>query len=111
MAIILTGANQKTEWWDLRGVASDVCFLLTGDFNQEVGIHYSNLESYDKEASYLRGTATYTSAIGPLQLPFGIARFVRFYSGGSWGAGTTCTPSFANAEGPDGQLFVPQVQA
>lgn len=110
MATTLTGANQKTEWWDLREVGSSVCFLLTGDFNQNVGIHYSNLETFDKETGYTVGTAFYNAAIGPLELPFGLANYVRFFSGVSWGVGTVCTPSFARAKDNNGKNYNVPVQ-
>lgn len=104
MAITLTGANQQTEWWDLTGVSSDVCFNLTGDFNAAVGIRYSNVDDYDKGTNYRNGATTWSAATGPRQLPFGIARYVAFYSGGSWGSGTTCTPTFARAKDANGHL-------
>lgn len=114
MALTLTGANQKTEWFDLTGAASEIMFHLTGDFSEAVGIHYSNEKAYDKEDAYLVGAASdiwpVTTADGPFELPFGIALYVRFYSGASWGAGTTCTPLFGNKKGADGQLTEIQVQ-
>lgn len=105
MATTLTGANQKTEWWDLRGVSSTLCFTLTGTFSTAVSIHYSNEDAFDKESNYRAGSATYSAATGPLELPFGIARWVRFASSGSWTGGTTCVPGFARAKGPNGEPF------
>lgn len=105
VAITLTGANQKTEWFDLRASRSTVNFTLTGTFNQAVSIHYSNEDDYDKESAYKIGEDTYAAAVGPLQLPARIARWVRFASGGSWGVGTTCVPLFTKAEDPNGQLI------
>lgn len=95
----LTGANEQTDWFDLRAIADSVCFNLTGDFVDPVGIRYSN-----NEADYTTGTVTYSASIGPLRLPFGLAKFVAFYSGGTWTAGKTCKPSFAMAKDPNGQL-------
>lgn len=110
MATTLTGANQTTEWWDLRACATAVCFTLTGDFSEAVGLHYSNNEEVSKGTDYTVDASTYATKAGPLELPFGVAKFVRFYSGASWGAATTCVPRFATAANADGQLFTPQVQ-
>jgi hypothetical protein len=99
----LTGANEQTDWFDLRAVADSVCFNLTGDFVDPVGIRYSNNEALSKGTDYTTGTV-YSAAIGPLRFPFGLAKFAAFYSGGSWTAGKTCKPSFAMAKDPNGQL-------
>jgi len=100
----LTGANEQTDWFDLRAVADSVCFNLTGDFDTAVGIRYSNNEALSKGTDYTTGTVTYPAAVGPLRFPFGLAKFVAFFSGGSWSAGKTCRPSFAMAKDPNGQL-------
>lgn len=100
----LTGASEQTDWFDLRAVADSVCFTLTGDFVNAVGIRYSNNEAQNKGTDYNPGTATYSAAVGPLRLPFGIAKFVAFFSGVSWSAGKTCTVRFAMAKDPNGQL-------
>lgn len=110
MAITLTGANQKTEWFDLRSARSAVNFTLTGNFSTAVSIHYSNEDDYDKESAYRAGLPTYSTAVGPLELPARVARWVRFASSGSWTAATTCQPLFARAEDPNGQLFDISVQ-
>ena len=111
MAITLTGANQQTEWWDLRACKNGVCFQLLGNFDSAVGIHYSNLDTYVKTADYLTvDDETYSAKVGPLKFPAGIARFVRFFSSGSWTAGTTCAPLFAPAIDPNGGLSTPSVQ-
>lgn len=109
--LILTGANQQTDWWDLRSAAETVCFMLTGTFSTSVSIHYSNVEAYSKGSAYLPDDSTYSTATGPLRFPFGIARFVRFASSGSWSVGTICVPSFAMARDAEGQLFAPTPQA
>lgn len=106
MAIKLTGANQKTEWFDLSEAGESVCFNLTGDFSTAVGVHYSNLDSYSKETGYTVNGETWSAAIGPLEIPNGArtTKYVRFYSSGSWTSATTCTPSFAKYKNPDGKL-------
>jgi len=104
MATTITAANQQTEWFDLRAVADSVCFLLTGDFVDTVGIRYSNNESYAKGTDYTTDDSTFAVATGPRELPFGLAKFVAFYSGGSWTAGKTCKVSFAKGKAPNGEL-------
>lgn len=111
MAVTLTGANQQTEWWDLRACKNGVCFQLLGNFDTAVGIHYSNLDSYVKPTDYYTvSTFTTSTKIGPKKFPPGIARWVRFFSSGSWTAGTTCAPLFAPAIDPNGGLSTPGVQ-
>lgn len=100
----LTGANEQTDWFDLRAVADSVCPSLTGDFVDPVGIRYSNNEALNKGTDYTTGSKTYSSVTGPLRLPFGLADFVAFFSGGSWSAGKTCKISFGRAKDPNGQL-------
>jgi hypothetical protein len=111
MARTLTGTNQLTQWWDLRGTASPVNFNLDGDFVEAVSIQYSNDESYAKSATSVRtDVTTFSAPAGPLQLPLGIALFVRFASGGSWTAGKVCTPRFSETSDPSGQRFIPVPQ-
>jgi hypothetical protein len=111
MAKTLTGANQTTEWWDLRACKNGVCFTLTGDFATAVGIHYSNNDDYTKPtASLTVDDQTWSTKAGPLKFPAGIARYVRFFSSASWSAGTTCVPLFAPFIDPDGAVSVPDVQ-
>ena len=111
MATTLTGANQQTEWWEIGSFKNGVCFQLLGDFATPVGIRYSNLDTYAKPASaYTTDSTTYSTKVGPLKFPVGIARYVAFFSSGSWSAGTVCTPSFSPSENPDGQMVTPGVQ-
>jgi len=111
MATTLTGANQQTEWWEIGSFPKGACFQLLGDFSTAVGIRYSNLETYVKPASaYTTAATTYSAAVGPLKFPAGIARYVAFFSSGSWTSSTVCTPSFAPSENPDGQMVTPAVQ-
>lgn len=107
----LTGANQKTGWWDISTCASAVCFNLDGDFIEAVSVQYSNDPAYAKDANSIRTDATtYSAPAGPLQLPFGVAKFVRFATGGSWTAGKKCSPRFSTALNSDGKLYTPSVQ-
>lgn len=110
--IELTGINQQTKWWDLRGAAERVPFNLDGDFSQLVTVLYSNDPAYAKDAGSVRtgSGGTYSAPAGPLRLPFGIALFVSFSSGGSWGAGTKCTPRFGSTLDGNGRPYVPSVQ-
>ncbi len=108
--LTLTGANQQTDWWDLSGFGDGVCFVLTGDFSAAVSIHYSNNSAVSKGTDYVVDETTYSTAIGPLKFPAGVADFVRFVSGGSWGAGTECVPSFAKSRNANGQLVSPAPQ-
>lgn len=111
MATTLSGANQSTEWWDLRGTSAPVNFNLDGDFVNAVSIQYSNDTSYVKNSNSIRTDVTpISSPTGPLQFPVGIALFARFASGGSWTAGKTCTPRFSETTNADGQRFVPLPQ-
>lgn len=100
----LTGTNQQTDWFDLTAVADSVCFTLTGDFSDAVGLRYSNNDAQAKGADYVTGAATYSAATGPRRLPFGLAKYVAFFSGGSWSAGKTCVVRFAKGKDPNGQL-------
>lgn len=110
MAKTLTGANQSTEWWDLRGTASPVNFNLDGDFVDAVSIQYSNDESASKSAASVRtDVTTFSSPTGPLQLPLGISLFVRFTSA-SWTTGKVCVPRFSETSDPNGQRFIPLPQ-
>lgn len=104
MATTITGANQQTQWWNLSAVAASICFLLTGDFVDPVGIRYSNNDAIDKGTDYTTDATTYSAASGPLELPFGIAKYVAFFSGSAWTSGKTCRPSFAKGKDPNGQL-------
>lgn len=107
----LTGANQQTSWFDISTSKSAVCVDLDGDFVDAVSIQYSNDTAYAKDSTSVRTDATSFSApAGPLQFPFGVAKFVRFTSGGSWTGGKKCTPRFSVAENADGKLFTPSVQ-
>jgi len=104
MATTLNGANQQTEWFDLRGAAESVCFTLTGNFSTAVGLRYSNLDAYAKGTDYTTDDTTWSAADGPLEIPFGIAKFCAFFSSGSWTTNTTCTVRFSRTKNPDGQL-------
>lgn len=107
----LTGANEQTDWFDYRAIAESVCFNLTGDFVDPVGIRYSNNEALDKGTDYTTQTRTYSAPpAGPLRHPFGIAKFVQYFSGGSWTAGKTCKVSYGPAKDPNGQLVSVNVQ-
>lgn len=108
---VLDGANQQTSWWVLRDLAEPVSFMLTGDFDQPVSVHYSNNEDYNKGIDYSLDDSTYPSAVGPREIPFAAARFVRFASGGAWTNGTKCTPSFAVSKNATGQLVTPSIQS
>jgi len=117
MSVVLTGINQQLEWWELTGAAETVQFNLDGDFNQPVSILVSNDPAYLKDPLSVHaltqddGSAlTYSAAAGPLRLPFGIALFVTFSSGGAWGAGTKCTPRFSNTLDANGRPFIPPLQ-
>lgn len=115
MSTVLTGTNQQLEWWDLRGAAESVQFNLDGDFNQPVSALVSNDVAYVKDAGSVRSitfpaAATVSSADGPFRLPFGVALFVTFSSGGAWGAGTKCTPRFSSTKDANGRPFVPPLQ-
>lgn len=105
----ITGANQQTSWFDLRAVADSVCFTLTGDFSDPVGLRYSNNPEQSKGTDYTTETVNFpvsnATSGGPWELLFGVANFVAFYSGGSWSAGKTCTVRFARAKDPNGQLL------
>lgn len=108
--LTLTGTNQQTEWWDLSGFGEGVCFMLTGDFDQDVSIHYSNNPDESKGDDYTVDTTAYAAAVGPLKFPAGIADFVRFASGASWTVGTECVPSFAKSSNATGQIVTPAPQ-
>jgi hypothetical protein len=117
MSVVLSGVNQTLEWWDLRGAAATVQFTLDGDFNQPVTVLVSNDTAYVKDAASIHaitkadGSAlTYSAAVGPLRLPFGLALFVTFRSAGAWGAGTKCTPRFSATVDGNGRPFVPPLQ-
>ena len=110
MATTLTGANQETEWWDLRAFGDGVCFTLTGDFATAISIRYSNNPAEDKGTDYTTDSTTYSAATGPLKFPAGIADFVQFASSGSWSAGTECVPRFAHSKTPSGQIVRPSPQ-
>jgi hypothetical protein len=118
MSVVLTGINQKLEWWDLTGAAERVQFNLDGDFNQPVSVLVSNDPAYVKDPASIHaltnadGSAlTYSAAIGPLRFPFGIALFVTFSSGNAWGAGTKCTPRFSSTLTANGKPYVPGLQS
>lgn len=102
----LTGANQQTSWFDLTAAGETICFNLVGDFSTAIGVHYSNHDAYNKELAYTVNGETWATKVGPLEIPNGgrTTKFVRFFSSGSWGSGTTCTPEFAKYENPAGQL-------
>jgi hypothetical protein len=110
MARTLTGANQQTEWWDLRPFPDGVCFMLTGNFATAVSIHYSNDPDVSKGTNYTTDSTTYSAAVGPLKFPAGVADFVRFASSGSWSASTTCEPTFAHSRTSGGQNVLPAPQ-
>jgi len=111
MSLQINGANQPTEWFDLSAAASDVCFNLDGDFVDAVTVQYSNDNAYVKASTSIRTDATaYSTPAGPLQFPFGVAKFVRFTSGGVWTAGKLCVPRFSVAKDATGHLFTPTTQ-
>src|SRR5438552_3530918 len=102
MSVVLTGINQRLEWWDLRGATAPSQFNLDGDFNQPVSVLVSNDPANVKDPASVHaltnadGSAlTYSAAAGPLKLPFGIGLFVTFASGGAWTGGTKCAPRFS----------------
>lgn len=101
----ITGANQQTAWFDLTAFADSVCFILTGDFSSSVGIRYSNNPAQSKGTDYTTDASTYSTKAGPLEFPIGgrLAKFVAFFSGGSWTAGT-CIVRFAKGKNANGQL-------
>lgn len=111
----LTGTNQQTDWFDLRALADSVCFNLTGDFSDPVGIRYSNNPAQNKGTDYTTETVNFpvssATSGGPWELPFGVADFVAFYSGGAWSASKTCVARFARAKDPNGQLVQVSVQS
>lgn len=104
----ITGANQQTDWFDLRAISDSVCFNLTGDFSDPVGIRYSNNPAQSKGTDYTTDATNFpvSSAAtgGPWELPFGVADFVAFYSA-SWSSGKVCIVRFARAKDPNGQLL------
>lgn len=108
----LTGANQQTDWYDLRGISSTACFMLTGDFQDPVGVHYSNNDLANKGTDYTVDPQTYASIAngGPWEVPFGTARFVRFFSA-AWTGGKTCIVTWAKVKNVDGTLVDVAVQS
>ena len=110
MSTILNGANQQTEWFDLSGATSDVGFILEGDFQDAVSVHYSNNPAYSKPAtSYITYATTYAT-MAQVIVPFGVALYVRFASGGSWTLGKTCTPRPGAAMDKNRFPYVPKTQ-
>jgi hypothetical protein len=109
----LTGINQQTEWFDLRAMADNVTFTLTGNFSGAVGIHYSNNELYAKGTDYAVGAATsiwpVSAAGGPFLLPFGISKFVRFFSSNPFTG--TCQVEFGLTKNSNGGLLTITTQS
>ncbi len=113
MAITLTGANQQTEWWEIGPFPKGTCFQLLGTFDTAVGIRYSNSPLFVKPSSaYTTSSATYSSSAetGIRKFPAGLAKYVAFFSSGSWTSGTVCAPSFSPSEDADGQMVTPSPQ-
>jgi hypothetical protein len=95
----LLALNQSTGWIDLRAVTSTLSYIVTGTFpgGTILSVQYSNNEAFDKGTDFTTDPATITAAVGPLQFPFGISRFVRFQLTGFAG-GANVVVSFAKAQ-------------
>ena len=105
----LDGINQQTDWFDLRPARDAVNFMLSGTFNQAVSVQYSNDD--DETKSNINTDATTYSTATLQGVVANVARFIRFTSGGAWGAGTTCVPTFAPTQARNGSKFIPRPQS
>jgi hypothetical protein len=111
MSLTITAANQPTDWVDLTGATSPVCFNLDGDFVDPVTIQYSNDPALVKSANSIRNDPqTFATPTGPLQFPPCLSKFVRFTSGNVWTAGKTCVVRFSVATNAEGANFTPSKQ-
>jgi hypothetical protein len=104
VSIVISG-NTSTEWFRLDQAAAETKFMLTGPFSGTVSLQYSNNGTYqNKGTDFTTDPRTFTAA-GVYEIPFGIARFVRFVGSG-WASGT-CVPSFGHTKNSNGGLFIP----
>jgi len=103
----LAAANANTGWLDLRALTSSVSYIATGNFpgGTVVSIQYSNNEAYDKGSEFIADPQTITVAAGPAELPFGVARFVRFIMTG-FAAGASVVISLARAKASANEQLV-----
>jgi hypothetical protein len=103
----LKALNDSTGWLDLRSVTSTLSYIATGTFpgGTVVSIQYSNNEDFNKGTDFTTDPTTITGAVGPLQFPFGISRFVRFIMTGFAG-GANVIISLAKAKANQAEQLI-----
>jgi hypothetical protein len=112
---ILQAINAETGWLDIRAITEPVSYIATGNFpgGTIVSIRYSNNELVAKGTDFTTDPQTIVAAVGPLQLPARIARFINFVMTGFAG-GANVVVSFAKG-GSDSRVrlvdIVPQSAA